>query len=89
MVEKTPIEITCLNGRITGALFIKPCSFKKAITEPENVTAPTRIPNNISTILAVAIYPLISKPNAAGDKKAAHATKTADMPPIEFKAATI
>ena len=89
MVEKTPIEITCLNGRITGALFIKPCNFRKAITEPENVTAPTRIPNNISTILAVAIYPLISKPKAAGDKKAAHATKTADMPPIEFKAATI
>ena len=43
----------------------------------------------ISTILAVAIYPLISNPKAAGDKKAAHATKTADIPPIELRAATI
>ena len=50
-----PILKTCLKGRIIGALFINPCNFKKATTEPEKVTAPTRIPKSISTILEALI----------------------------------
>ena len=40
-------------------------------------------------MLDVLIKPFISKPNDPGDKKAAHATRTADIPPIELRAATI
>ena len=40
-------------------------------------------------MLDVLIKSFTSKPNEPGDKKAAQATRTADIPPIELRAATI
>ena len=44
---------------------------------------------SIWIILDVLMKPFISKPNEPGDRKAAQATRTADIPPIELRAATI
>ena len=44
-------------------------SFKKAITEPENVIAPTAAPIDISIKLPSLIFPGIPRLNASGFKK--------------------
>ena len=54
--------------------------FKKAITEPENVIAPTAAPKDISIKLASLIFPTFPKLKAPGFKKAAIATNTAAKP---------
>ena len=55
-------------------------NFKNAITEPENVTAPTAAPMDISIKLANFILSGNPRPKASGFRKAAMATKTAANP---------
>ena len=56
----------CWPLKVMGAPDIIPCNFKKAITEPEKVIAPTAAPIAISIKLASLIFPIIPKLNAAG-----------------------
>ena len=49
-----------------GAPLMRPESFRKAITEPVNVMAPIATPSDISTRLAVWMWPTVPMPNAAG-----------------------
>ena len=63
-----------------GAPDIIPCSFKKAIIDPENVIAPTAAPIDISIKLPSLILPGFQRLKASGFKKAAIATKTAAKP---------
>ena len=69
-----------------GALFILPESFPNAMTEPENVIAPTNVPMNSSSLLPSGIGSAI--PSAAGLLTAAMAISTAAMPTSECIAAT-
>ena len=72
---KTIIEIKiiafkkCWPLNVIGDPDIIPCSFKKAITEPENVMAPTAAPMDISIKLPSLIFPGVPKLNASGFKK--------------------
>ena len=59
---------------------IIPWSFKKAITDPEKVIAPTAAPIDISIKLPSLIFPGTPRLNACGFKKAAIATNTAASP---------
>ena len=65
-----------------------PWSFKKAITEPENVIAPTAAPIDISTKLPNLIFPAVPRLNASGLTKADMATKTAASPTKLWNPAT-
>ena len=65
---------------VIGEPDIIPCNFKKAITDPENVIAPTAAPIDISIRLPSLIFPGKPRLNAVGFKKAAIATKTAAKP---------
>ena len=71
-----------------GAPDIIPWSFKKAITDPEKVIAPTAAPIDISTKLASLILPGDPKLNAPGFKNAEIATNTAAKPTRLWKPAT-
>ena len=59
---------------------MRPCNFKKAITEPEKVIAPTAAPMDISIKLANLIFPGTPKLNASGFTNAEIATNTAAKP---------
>ena len=65
---------------IIGEPDIIPCNFKNAITDPENVIAPTAAPIDISIKLPSFIFPGEPRLNAVGFKNAAIATKTAAKP---------
>ncbi len=65
-----------------------PWSFKKAITDPEKVMAPTAAPIDISIKLASLMFPGKPKLNAAGFIKAEIATNTAANPTRLWKPAT-
>ena len=66
-----------------------PCNFKKAITEPEKVIAPTAAPIDISIKLPSLIFPGVPRLNASGFRKAEIATKTAAKPTRLWKPATL
>ena len=66
--------------KVIGAPDIIPCNFKKAITDPEKVIAPTAAPIAISIKLASLIFPGVPKLNAAGLMNAEIATNTAAKP---------
>ena len=70
----------CWPLKVMGAPDIIPCNFKKAITEPEKVIAPTAAPIAISIKLASLIFPGVPKLNAAGLINAEIATNTAAKP---------
>src|SRR6185437_9072955 len=70
-----------------------PDSFPNAITEPENVIAPTNVPMNSSMRLPYGRKPSIgtsgsTRPNAAGSDTTAYAMHTAARPISECMAAT-
>ena len=73
---------------VIGEPDIIPCNFKKAITDPENVIAPTAAPIDISIRLPSLISPGKPRLNAVGFKKAAIATKTAAKPTKLWNPAT-
>ena len=70
----------CCPLKVIGEPDIIPCNFKKAITEPENVIAPTAAPIDISIKLPSFIFPEVPRLKASGFKKAEIATKTAANP---------
>ena len=78
----------CWPLNVIGDPDIIPCNFKKAITEPENVMAPTAAPIDISIKLPSFIFPDVPKLNATGFKKADIATNTAASPTKLWKPAT-
>ena len=86
------IKMIALRGcwplNIIGEPDIIPCNFKKAITDPENVTAPTAAPIDISIKLPSLIFPRVPRLNASGFKNAAIATNTAASPTKLWKPAT-
>ena len=49
-----------------GAPLMRPDSLRKAITEPVKVMAPMATPIDISTRLAVWMWPWVPMPNAVG-----------------------
>ena len=53
-------------GRMIGAPLMRPDSLRKAITEPVKVMAPMATPIDISTRLALWMWPGVPMPNAAG-----------------------
>src|SRR3984885_2675790 len=75
-------------GSVIGAPLMRPESFKNAITDPVNVTAPMATPSDISIRLWPWMAPSTPMPNAAGAYSAPAATSTAAMPTSEWKAAT-
>ena len=66
--------------KVIGEPDIMPCSFKKAITDPENVIAPTAAPMDISIKLPSLMFPGEPRLNAIGFINAEMATKTAAKP---------
>ena len=85
----------CWPENVTGApwnsrkLYL-PLSLPNAITEPENVIAPTNAPMNSSMRLPTGIdLPVSAMPNARGSATAAIAINTAASPIIECMKATI
>ena len=60
----------------------------KAITEPENVIAPTAAPIDISIKLPSFIFPRLPRLNASGFKKAEIATNTSGQTDQAEKPAT-
>ena len=72
--------IGCCPLNVIGEPDIIPCNFKKAITEPEKVIAPTAAPIDISMKLPSFIFPGVPRLNASGFKKAEIATNTAASP---------
>ena len=72
--------IGCCPLKVIGEPDIIPCSFKKAIIEPEKVIAPTAAPIDISIKLPSLMLPGDPKLKAPGFKKAAIATNTAARP---------
>ena len=82
----------CCPGNTTGAeekrrkRLPSPASLPKAITEPENVIAPTKVPMNSSSLLPLGSGS--ATPNAAGLLTAPIAISTAAMPTSECIAAT-
>src|SRR4029077_21130660 len=75
-------------GSVIGAPLMRPESFRNAITEPVNVTAPMATPSDISIRLWPWIAPSTPMPKAAGAYSAPAATSTAAMPTSEWNAAT-
>ncbi len=69
-----------------GAPDIRPDSLAKAITEPENVMAPMKVPRKSSSLLPVGIT--AGRPNDCGLCTADTAISTAAMPTSEWNAAT-
>ncbi len=67
---------------------IIPLNFKNAIIDPVNVMAPIAAPKDISTKLAVLIFPSEPKLNTSGLRKAEIATKTAARPTKLWNPAT-
>ncbi len=65
---------------VIGFPDIIPCSLDKAITEPENVIAPTTNPIDISIALMSLILSSTKILNFSGAKNAPAATKTAASP---------
>ena len=49
-----------------GAPLMRPESFRNAITEPVKVMAPMAVPSDISTRLALWMWPTEPMPKAAG-----------------------
>ena len=78
----------CCPLNVIGDPDIRPCNFKKAITEPEKVIAPTAAPIDISIKLAKFISPGCPKLNASGFINAEIATNTAAKPTKLWKPAT-
>ena len=78
----------CCPLNVIGEPDIIPCSFKKAIIEPEKVIAPTAAPIDISIKLPSFIFPGVPKLNASGFKNAEIATKTAANPTKLWNPAT-
>ena len=60
-----------------------PCNLPNAISDPENVIAPTAAPKDISTKLTIRMLPKVPIPYASGAKNAARATNTAASPTNE------
>ena len=82
------VLIFLLVGGLIGAPDIIPWSFKKAITDPEKVIAPTAAPIDISIRLASLIFPGVPKLKASGLIKAEIATNTAAKPTKLWNPAT-
>ena len=86
------IKIIAFNGcwplKVIGDPDIIPWSFKKAITDPEKVIAPTAAPIDISTKLPRLIFPGDPRLKASGFKKAEIATNTAARPTRLWNPAT-
>src|SRR5579862_5325035 len=80
--------MTCRPGSVIGAPLMRPESFRNAIMEPVNVTAPMATPSDISIRLWPWMAPSTPMPNAAGAYSAPAATSTAAMPTSEWNAAT-
>ena len=80
--------IGCWPLNVIGEPDMIPWSFKKAITEPENVIAPTAAPIDISIKLPSFMSPGEPRLNASGFKKADIATNTAARPTRLWKPAT-
>ena len=80
--------IGCCPLKVIGEPDIIPCNFKKAITDPEKVIAPTAAPIDISIKLPNLILFGLPRLNASGFKNAATATKTAASPTRLWKPAT-
>ena len=78
----------CWPLNVIGEPDIIPWSFKKAITDPEKVMAPTAAPIDISIKLANFMFPVTPKSNTWGFKNAAIATKTAAKPTKLWNPAT-
>ena len=78
----------CWPLNVIGEPDIIPCNFKKAITDPENVMAPTAAPIDISIKLPSFIFPGVPKLKASGFKNAEIATKTAAKPTKLWNPAT-
>jgi len=84
----------CWPGKITGAPWNRrnlylPESLPKAITEPEKVIAPTKVPMNSSSRLPSGIgWPFAEMPKAQGSATAAIAMNTAARPIMECMKAT-
>ena len=78
----------CCPLKVIGAPDIIPCSFKKAIIDPEKVIAPTAAPIDISIKLASFILPGVPRLNASGLMNAATATNTAAKPTKLWNPAT-
>ena len=76
----------CWPPKVTGALRMRPDSLPKAITDPENVMAPMKVPMNSSSLCPNVIG--TSSPIAAGLLTAATAMNTAARPTSECIAAT-
>jgi hypothetical protein len=53
-------------GRMIGAPLMRPLSFRNAITEPVNVSAPIATPSDISIRLEAWMLPRAPMSNAAG-----------------------
>ena len=91
---KTKIDINinaltkCWPLKVIGAPDIIPWSFKKAMTDPEKVMAPTAAPIDISIRLANLISPGDPRLNAAGFINAEIATRTAAKPTKLWNPAT-
>ena len=58
--------MTWRNGRMIGAPLMRPESLRNAITEPVKVMAPMATPSDISTRLALWMWPTVPMPKAAG-----------------------
>jgi hypothetical protein len=67
---------------------MRPSSFRKAMIEPVNVTAPIASPIDISMMLPGWMTPTSSMPKASGAYSAPAATRTAARPTSEWNIAT-
>src|SRR6202045_2174519 len=87
-LKPSAMLMTCRPGSVIGAPLMRPESFRNAITEPVNVTAPMATPSHISIRLWPWMAPSTPMPKAAGAYSAPAATSTAAMPTSEWNAAT-
>ena len=54
----------CWPANVTGALLMRPDNLPKAITDPENVIAPMKVPMKSSSLLPVGMG--LARPMAVG-----------------------
>ena len=75
--------MACRAGSRIGLPLMRPDSFRKAMIEPVNVTAPMATPSDISIRLWPWMAPSLPMSKAAGAYSAPAATSTAAMPTSE------
>lgn len=78
-----PIFSNCCPPNRIGLPDIRPCSFAKAMTEPEKVIAPMMVPSPISSKLPNGMLPSVPMLKLAGENSAELATNTAAIPTSE------